>query len=226
MENKATQTVLDDDELVYSEIIRKAKENIQGPSARRLAGKFKHAKNLKDYLDNLPIHHFYGYFDMVIIEKYNDVMEELEEMNSKGEVQELDTISEEGDETDTEEGEGEDVLEVDENICEYVDGDEEDEEKDVFCENNKIPGERYCEIHISHHKKWLEILEVYIKDVLKQVDSVHVKKLNKEMPGWKSDMLEDLGLSKYLANKTINDLSKKGKTIPEIIKYLDDLENE
>ena len=33
--------------------------------------------NLKEYLNNIPINHFFGYFDMLLIEKYNEVLAEL-----------------------------------------------------------------------------------------------------------------------------------------------------
>jgi hypothetical protein len=84
----------------------------------------------------------------------------------------------------------------------------------------------FCQKHLEEYKEWLELLTVYVSDSLKLIEPVFVKSLNKDQPGWKKWAESEIGLSKYMLNKVIKDKYNDNWTVPEIVKYLDELDFE
>ena len=99
----------------------------------------------------------------------------------------------------------------------------------IPCELNIIPNNdntlpNYCPKHIEENKCWMDILELYVNDILKLCEPVLIKKMNKEQNGWKKLVEEQLGMTKYLITKFVNDKYKEGYLPHEISQFLDNLD--
>ena len=96
--------------------------------------------------------------------------------------------------------------------------DEMDEKgNDIPCLLNIIPNTDgtmpdFCPKHTEEHQNWLDILELYIMDILKVCDPILIKKMNKDQSGWKKNVEEQLGLTKYMIKKFVEDKNKDGIT--------------
>ena len=153
--------------------------------------------------------------DIIQIRKYDSVMEELDpsliDNELDEEIPELEVIQEE-------EERGFNCL-----------WDEMDEAgNDIPCRLNIIPNTDgtmpdFCPKHTEEHQNWLDILELYIMDVLKVCDPILIKKMNKDQSGWKKNVEEQLGLTKYMIKKFVEDKNKDGITTKDIAIELDNL---
>ena len=99
---------------------------------------------------------------------------------------------------------------------------------DIPCRLNIIPNTDgtmpdFCPKHTEEHQNWLDILELYIMDVLKVCDPILIKKMNKDQSGWKKNVEEQLGLTKYMIKKFVEDKNKDGITTKDIAIELDNL---
>ena len=159
--------------------------------------------------------------DILQIRKYDACMEELDP-----------SLVEDEDEI-----ENEDELEVIDENDELEDRgfnclwDEMDEAgNDIPCRLHILPNSDgslpdFCPKHIEEHKSWLDILELYVKDILKLCEPVLIKKMNKEQAGWKKNVEEQLGMTRYLITKFVNEKYKEGflpKPIAELLDNLDE----
>ena len=154
--------------------------------------------------------------DIIQIRKYDCVMEELDpsliDNELDEEIPELEVIQEE------EEERGFNCL-----------WDEIDEAgNDITCRLNIIPNTDgtmpdFCPKHTEEHQNWLDILELYIMDILKVCDPILIKKMNKDQSGWKKNVEEQLGLTKYMIKKIVEDKHKDGITTKDIAIELDNI---
>jgi len=159
--------------------------------------------------------------DILQIRKYDIVMEELDPNLAQDEIDDdepsLLTIPED--------------EELDDDRGFFCLWDEMDSEgRDIPCKLNVIPNSDgtmpdFCPKHTEEHTKYLEVLELYIKDILKICDPILVKKMNKEQQGWKKAIEDELGLTKYMLKKIIEEKHSEGKSITEIANDLDNLED-
>ena len=155
--------------------------------------------------------------DIIQIRKYDCVMEELDpsliDNELDEEIPELEVIQEE-----EEEERGFNCL-----------WDEMDEKgNDIPCLLNIIPNTDgtmpdFCPKHTEEHQNWLDILELYIMDILKVCDPILIKKMNKDQSGWKKNVEEQLGLTKYMIKKFVEDKNKDGITTKDIAIELDNI---
>jgi hypothetical protein len=159
--------------------------------------------------------------DILQIRKYDIVMEELDPNLAQDEIDDdepsLLTIPED-EELDDDRGFS----------CLWDEMDSEG--RDIPCKLNVIPNSDgtmpdFCPKHAEEHTKYLEVLELYIKDILKICDPILVKKMNKEQQGWKKAIEDELGLTKYMLKKVIEEKHAEGKSITEIANDLDNLED-
>jgi hypothetical protein len=187
--------------------------------------KSKVPDNLTEYLKNLHIFHSYGYFDRFYIYKYDVVMDQLENgsesSNSETTIDASTIYSEDEDEP---------VSKVNNNTCEWCDIDEETEEE-IECMLAKCLKEdgtqsRYCKKHTDDDLVLLQMIEYYVRDILKEIDVAILKKFNSEIKGWKLYLLNQLNLSAYMVKKIILDKRKVDISTDEIIKYIYDLLDE
>ena len=81
----------------------------------------------------------------------------------------------------------------------------------------------FCPKHTEEHQNWLDILELYIMDILKVCDPILIKKMNKDQSGWKKNVEEQLGLTKYMIKKIVEDKHKDGITTKDIAIELDNI---
>jgi hypothetical protein len=169
--------------------------------------------------------------DILFVRKYDSVMYELDN-NLVYDQERLEIIHEETetDESYSTDDEGVEETKQERNFdCLWDDVDEQGRE--IPCTFKIIPsttGELpdYCPKHIEEHNKWLDMLEYYIKDTLKMIEPVVIKKINKESPGWKKMIQEELGMTQYLLKKTIDEQHKLGSDIRQIAVFLDAIDNE
>lgn len=175
-----------------------------------------------EYLKNIGINYYFGYFDICQILKYTKCLDELLGIeDSEDDDQPLSVIESQG----VEEGEEEESvvsLEEDSPICEWVEEDDNGEE--IECTDLKAPNCNFCLKHNEDDKIFRQMIEYYAKDVLGLIDKALIKQMSKELPGWKIHLEEDLRLSKYMLGKTIKEQAKQNKKIEEIVQYLYDLE--
>jgi len=163
--------------------------------------------------------------DILQIRKYDAVMEELDPSL-------LDDDDVEVDECDELEviDENEELIEEDRGFnCLWDEVDEQGNE--IPCLLNALPNadgtmSDYCPKHTEEHKSWLEILELYINDILKLCEPVLIKKMNKEQSGWKKQVEEQLGMTRYLITKFVNEKYKEGMLAKTIAIMLDNLDDE
>lgn len=154
--------------------------------------------------------------DILQIRKYDVVMDELnpsyDNGNGNGELEIIDETKE---------------LEDRGHECLWDDFD--DYGNDVFCKLLIIPNTNgtlpdFCPKHIEELKNWLDILELYINDILKLCEPVLIKKMNKEQSGWKKRVEEELGMTRYLIIKFVNDKYQEGLLAKSIAELLDNLD--
>ena len=154
--------------------------------------------------------------DIIQIRKYDCVMEELDpsliDNELDEEIPELEVIQEEEEE--------------ERGFCLWDEMDEKG--NDIPCLLNIIPNTDgtmpdFCPKHTEEHQNWLDILELYIMDILKICDPILIKKMNKDQSGWKKNVEEQLGLTKYMIKKFVEDKNKDGITTKDIAIELDNL---
>lgn len=140
-------------------------------------------------------------FDILQILKYDTVMEELENINIQKEIKE-----ERGTKClwEEEDDDGNELL------CPYS-----------VCINQDGTVPDYCPYHMEEYNTWMELLDYYIKDVLKMIEPVLIKKLNKEQTGWKTFIEDELGMTKYLVKKFILEKHEEGVDVKDIAILLD-----
>lgn len=105
----------------------------------------------------------------------------------------------------------------------------DDNDDEIQCLLNVIPNgdgtmPDYCPRHTEEHKNWMELLELYVNDILKLCEPVLIKKMNKEQTGWKKVVEEELGMTRYLISKFVNEKYKDGLLGKPIAELLDKLE--
>jgi hypothetical protein len=92
----------------------------------------------------------------------------------------------------------------------------ETDDNDVLEQNEDIKDE---EVETEEEKEVIKyLIEMYINDVMKNVDKGIIKELTKEQPDWKEQVENYLDLTKYKIKKFINE--NKDKEVREVVELL------
>lgn len=171
-------------------------------------GNWKSPLLFKDYVKTININHFYGYFDIFVVLNYLKCLDEMMGEDSSFEDELSETALENAMFKDN----------ANSHLCEWIE--EDDDGNEIECNMCKIPNSDFCDKHNEDDKVYKQMIEYYVKSVLGTIDITLIKQLNKQISGWKTELENDLNLSKYMLTKTIKEQSKNGKNETEIIDYL------
>ena len=160
-------------------------------------------------------------FDILQIRKYDNVINEIncvgnEECSSKSD--DLNVYVDEEVPPNTLE-----IL-LEHPNCMWESDDENGNE--TICQKSRVirpdnEKEDFCVDHLLKHKKWLDLLEIYVQDILKIADPIFIKKLNSDQRGWKTLVQENLGISRHLIKKFVEEKFNTGISVDQIVDMLD-----
>ena len=155
-------------------------------------------------------------FDILYIFKYEECMEELRELFDTG--SDLSPIGELEEEKELS------LTELGAEFCTNISVDEYN--NDVHCRRHITDTTNLlCSIHSEEYKSWLNLILIYVQNVLGTVDKKDLLRVTKEHgKGWKQELSAELDISSYKLNKLIRELRLKDNLDEtQIVKYIDDL---